>query len=236
MKVLIVEDDLALADVVAFTLRREGFEIVDAHDGQAGLEQWQAHNPDVVILDLNLPVLDGLAVCQRIRAQANTPIIILSVRGEDDDVVKGLQMGADDYIAKPFSPRQLVARIQAVMRRSGMASTAGPLVVAGMTLDLNRHELHLPGQEPTPLTALECRLLEALMLNNGHVLPSNTLITTIWGPAGADRAMLKQLVYRLRKKIEGDVPDTVFLETVPGVGYALTARPQSGEQSLRDGP
>ena len=230
MKVLIVEDDLALADVVSFTLRREGYEVVDAHDGQAGLEQWQMHNPDMVILDLNLPVLDGLAICQRIRAQASTPIIILSVRGEDDDVVKGLQMGADDYIAKPFSPRQLVARIQAVMRRSGVAPTAGPLVVAGMTLDLNRHELHLPGQESTSLTSLECRLLEALMLNNGHVLPADTLITTIWGPAGAEKAMLKQLVYRLRKKIEMDTSSAVYLETVPGVGYALTTRPKSDDE------
>lgn len=230
MKVLIVEDDLALADVVSFTLRREGYQVIDAHDGQTGLDQWQAEQPDIVILDLNLPRLDGLTVCQRIRAQTNTPIIILSVRGEDDDVVKGLELGADDYIAKPFSPRQLVARIQAVMRRTGVVSAPGPLAVAGVTLDLSRHELQLPGQEPITVTSLECKLLEALMINNGHVLPADTLITTIWGPSGADRGMLKQLVYRLRKKIEaeGDIP--VYLETVPGVGYAMNTRPFPGDR------
>jgi DNA-binding response OmpR family regulator len=221
MKALIVEDDLALADVISFTLRREGFEVAAAYDGLAALDRWEAERPDLVILDLNLPKLDGLAVCEHIRSQAQTPIIILSVRGEDDDVVRGLQLGADDYIAKPFSPRQLVARAQAVLRRAGVPTARGPLTSAGAVLDVARRELRTPGQEPVQLTALECRLLETLMLNSGQVVPVETLIASVWGPEGADRAMLKQLIYRLRRKIEADPSTPTYLETVPGVGYAF---------------
>src|SRR5688500_5489268 len=221
MKVLIVEDDLALADVISFTLRREGFEVISAHDGLAALDRWVETSPDLIILDLNLPKLDGLAVCQRIRAQSNVPIIMLTVRAEDDDVVRGLEMGADDYIAKPFSPKQLVARVQAVLRRAGVQSTPGPISVGRFTLDPSRHEVRFDGSNAVSLTSLESKLLETLMINKGHVLPADALIRSIWGPDAADRTMLKQLVYRLRKKIEAD-PDRPIIETVPGVGYAFS--------------
>ena len=124
MKALIVDDDLVLADVLSFTLRRAGFQVFAVHDGQAALEAWRNEAPDLIILDLNLPKLDGLEVCRRIREQDDVPIIILSVRGDDDDVVRGLELGADDYVPKPFSPRQLVARAQAVLRRAGVTPTA----------------------------------------------------------------------------------------------------------------
>jgi DNA-binding response OmpR family regulator len=224
MKALIVDDDLVLADVLSFTLRRAGFLVITAHDGQAALDTWQAESPDLIVLDLNLPKIDGLTVCQRIREKTSTPIIILSVRGEDDDVVQALELGADDYITKPFSPRQLVARAEAVLRRSGVTPTTGPLVVGDLTLDLARRELYRSGQLFAQLTGLECRLLEVLMLNSGHVLPADTLITQVWGPAGGDRTMLKQLVHRVRVKIEPDPSSPVYLETVPGVGYALVNR------------
>ncbi|GAB4453426.1 MAG: response regulator transcription factor [Anaerolineae bacterium] len=224
MKALIVDDDLVLTDVLSFTLRRAGFQVVTAHDGQAGLDAWQAVAPDLIILDLNLPKLDGLTVCRRIREQANTPIIILSVRGEDDDVVRGLELGADDYIAKPFSPRQLIARARAVLRRAGATPTAGPLVAHDLTLDPSRRELYRAGQLLGQLTLLECRLMEALMLNSEHVLPTDALITHVWGPEGGDRTMLKQLVHRLRAKIEPDPSSPTYVETVPGVGYALVHR------------
>lgn len=228
MKALIVDDDLVLADVLSFTLRRAGFQVVLAHDGQAALNAWQAEAPDLIILDLNLPRLDGLTVCQRIRERDETPIIILSVRGEDDDVVRGLELGADDYITKPFSPRQLVARAQAVLRRAGgSAPVSGPLMAGDLTLDLERRELHRSGHSLGQLTPLECRLMEVLMLNSGHVLPADTLITHVWGPAGGDRTMLKQLVHRLRAKIEPDPAAPTTLETVPGVGYALLQRSSS---------
>jgi len=225
MKALIVDDDLVLADVLSFTLRRAGFQVVMAHDGQAALDTWQNESPDLIILDLNLPKVDGLTVCTRIRERASTPIIILSVLGGDDDVVRGLEIGADDYNTKPFSPRQLVARAQAVLRRAGITPTAGPLAAGELTLDVSRRELYRSGQLLTQLTALECRLMEVLMLNSGHVLPADTLITQIWGPAGGDRTMLKQLVHRLRAKIEPEPTSPAYLETVPGVGYALVQRP-----------
>jgi len=222
MKVLIVDDDLALADVVSFTMRRAGFEVVTAHDGQEALDRWNAEQPDLIILDLNLPKLDGLKVCQRIRSQSKTPIIILSVRGEEDDVVAGLELGADDYIVKPFSPRQLVARAEAVLRRSTTTPIShGPINAADLTLDPTRSEVHRDDQFLSKLTRLECRLLETLMINQGQVLPTDSLIDSVWGPSGGDRAMLKQLVYRLRKKIEQNPSDPTYLKTIAGIGYSF---------------
>jgi DNA-binding response OmpR family regulator len=119
MKILVVDDDRVLADLISFTLRRESFQVIQAYDGEAALQRWAAEQPDLVVLDVNIPGLDGFTVCRRIREQAQTPIVLLTVRAEDDDVVKGLSLGADDYIAKPFSPRQLVARLQAILRRGG---------------------------------------------------------------------------------------------------------------------
>ena len=222
MKVLLVEDDLALSDVVSFTLRRAGYEVVAAYDGLAALALYESAAPDLLLLDLNLPRLDGLGVCRHVRALSDVPIIILSVRGEDEAVVRGLEMGADDYMVKPFSPTQLVARIRAVMRRAGVQATPATLEASGLSLDRSRSEVVRPGQSPVRLTALELKLLEALMRDPGHVLPADALIAAVWGPEGGDRAMLKQLVYRLRAKIEGDAA-TGLIETVPGIGYALAS-------------
>ena len=222
MKALIVDDDLALADVVSFTMRRAGFVTILAHDGRAALERWKTDSPDIIILDLNLPKIDGLSVCRQIRDEDDTPIIILSVRGEDDDVVAGLKLGADDYVVKPFSPRQMMARVEAVLRRaSASAISPGPVKAGDLTLDPLRYELHHGDRVLASLTRLESRLLEMLMQNSGQVLPTDTLIDRVWGPAGGDRTMLKQLVYRLRRKIEADPTHPVYLETVANVGYAF---------------
>jgi DNA-binding response OmpR family regulator len=222
MKALIIDDDLALADVVSFALRRAGFEVIKAYDGQSALDRWQADSPDLIILDLNLPKLDGLSVCRRIRAQADTPIIMLTVRGDEDDIVQGLQLGADDYVVKPFSPRQLVARVEAVLRRYGSPPSApGPLTVGDLTLDTSRCTVFRAGELVAKLTRLECRLLEVLLLNRGQVLSTDGLIDHIWGPQGGDRDMLKQLVYRLRRKIEDSPSNPVYIETIPRVGYSL---------------
>ena len=220
MKILIIEDDLALSDVISFTLRRGGFEVITAHDGQSGLASWQSNRPDLIVLDLNLPKLDGLEVCRRIRSIEKTPIIILSVRSGDEVVVKGLEMGADDYIVKPFSPSQLVARVRAVLRRAGVVETIGTLSAAALTLDRARHEVQRPDEAPIRLTQLESRLLESLMLNAGQVLTSDQLITAVWGADGGDRTMLKQLVYRLRSKIEKSEQGNL-IETIAGVGYSF---------------
>ena len=222
MRVLVVEDDLALSDVVSFTLRRAGYEVTAAYDGLAVVEAFEQVLPDLILLDLNLPRLDGLGVCRKVRAVSDVPIIILSVRAGDEAVVRGLEMGADDYMVKPFSPTQLVARIRAVMRRVGVSATPTTLAVGGLTLDRSRGEaVRLHDGAVIRLTALELKLLEALMLHPGQVLPSDTLITTVWGPEGGDRTMLKQLMYRLRAKIEVDASSPVTIETVPGIGYAF---------------
>jgi DNA-binding response OmpR family regulator len=222
MKVLVVDDDLALADVVSFTLRRAGFEVVAAYDGLSALERWREEAPILVVLDLNLPKLDGLQVCRQIRAEGDTPIIMLSVRGEEDDIVRGLELGADDYIVKPFSPRQLVARAEAVLRRSGeRASPQDAHHSGGLFLDSSRYEVYYQDQLVTRLTRLEFNMLETLLLNRGQVLPYDALIDHVWGPGGADKAMLKQLVYRLRRKLEALSSDLVNIETVSGIGYSL---------------
>jgi DNA-binding response OmpR family regulator len=236
MKALIVDDDRVLADVLAFTLRRAGFAIVQAHDGEAALQRWTEEQPDLVVLDVNLPRLDGFTVCRRIRELSDTPIILLTVRGEEDDVVHGLAQGADDYITKPFSPRQLVARAEAVLRRSGASTAAAATIhqVGDLVLDLNRREMYVVATdgarlgEAVPLTALESRLLDYFMLNAGHVLTSEALICHVWGAAGADRDMLRQLVHRLRSKMAqgrgndtDSTPRPPVIETVPGLGYGL---------------
>jgi DNA-binding response OmpR family regulator len=229
MKALIVDDDRVLADVLAFTLRREGFQVILAHDGETALEKWSEEQPDLLVLDVNMPRLDGFSVCRRIREQANTPIILLTVRGEEDDIVHGLELGADDYITKPFSPRQLVARAHAVLRRAGKAATPALRSVGTLCLDPSRRELRLADGDPVSLTPLETRLLDYLMLNAGHVLTADAIIDHVWGAEGGDRDMLRQLVHRLRTKfgqaskdVQVDATSQSWLETVPGLGYGLT--------------
>ncbi len=238
MKALIVDDDRVLADVLAFTLRREGFEIILAHDGATALQRFAEDAPDLVVLDVNLPRLDGFTVCRQMRTQADTPIILLTVRGDEDDIVRGLAWGADDYMTKPFSPRQLVARAHAVLRRSrtGQHQPLSIQRVGSLMLNVSRREIRLvrgEGEqeltgEPVSLTALESRLLSYLMLNAGHVLTADAIIDHVWGSGGADRDMLRQLVRRLRGKIkelgdgDGEPAGVPLIETIPGVGYGLT--------------
>jgi DNA-binding response OmpR family regulator len=228
MKALVVDDDLVLADVVSFTLRRAGFEVLLAHDGVTALERFRAEAPGLVILDVELPRLDGLEVCRTIHAESNVPIIMLTVRDSDEDIVRGLDLGADDYITKPFSPAQLVARAQAVLRRAGESALPRRLSFEELSLNAERHALEIADRETIPLTQLEYKLLEALIQNHEQVLPVDTLIARIWGPSGGDKAMLKQLVYRLRKKISPeDAPSGVYIEAIPGIGYALMRRSTS---------
>jgi len=227
MKALVVDDDRVLAELVTFALHRAGFEVIQASDGEAALRRWEEEEPDVIVLDVNMPKVDGFAVCRRIRAQADTPIIMLTVRGEEDDIVRGLELGADDYVPKPFSPRQLVARIHAVLRRAGRTATTAVRQVGDLTLDSSRREVQVGEGDPISLTPLECELLSFLMLNAGHVLTHNAIIDQVWGPEGADRDMLRQVVHRLRDKIEPDSSEPIYIETVPGLGYGLSRQAES---------
>jgi DNA-binding response OmpR family regulator len=221
MKALIVDDDRVLADVVAFALRREGFQVIQAFDGLTALQRWAEDKPDLIVLDVNLPKMDGFTVCQRIRKVSDTPIILLTVRSEDDDIVYGLDLGADDYIAKPFSPRQLVARAHAVLRRTGQNSVFSPVQAGDLSLASTRREVRIGDREPVSLTSLEGRLLHYLMVNAGQVMTIDALIDNVWGPQGGDRDMLRQLVRRLRSKIEPDPAQPKYIRTTPGLGYGL---------------
>lgn len=227
MKALVVDDDRALADIIAFTMRREGYQVIKAFDGEMALRRWIEEQPDIILLDVNLPRLDGFAVCQRIRQQSQTPIILLTVRGEEDDIIRGLELGADDYITKPFSPRQLVARAQAVLRRTSRRPPSSVRKVGDLVLDLPRREVRVGRGDAISLTFLESRLLDYLMLNVGHVLTATAIIDHVWGPEGGDRDMLRQLVHRLRSKIELDPSNPTYIETVPGVGYGLSSKSTS---------
>jgi len=230
MKALVVDDDRTLADVVAFTLRREGFQVIQAHDGETALQRWAEERPDLIVLDVNLPKVNGFAICRHIREQDETPILLLTVRDEEDDIVYGLELGADDYITKPFSPRQLVARAQAVLRRAGKTPAVTTRQVGELTLDPSRREIHIGQGEAVSLTPLESRLLDYFMLNAGHVLTAEAIIDHVWGAEGGDRDMLRQLVHRLRSKMvlaraastrSLDLAQPTYIENVPGLGYGL---------------
>ncbi|MDX1415499.1 MAG: response regulator transcription factor [Candidatus Promineifilaceae bacterium] len=221
MRVLIVDDDRTLSDLVAFTLRREGYETLQAFDGEAALTRWRVDRPDLIILDLNLPKKDGFAVCRAIRREDDIPIIMLTVRGEEDDMVTGLGLGADDYMLKPFSPRQLVARIQALLRRAGKTQPATLRQARDLVLDTSRRQVRIAEGPLISLTSLENRLLDYLMANAGHVLPNEAIINHVWGPEGGDRDMLRQLMRRLRGKIEPNPAEPLYIETIPGLGYGF---------------
>jgi DNA-binding response OmpR family regulator len=225
MKILVVDDDRVLADVITFTLHKEGYDIIKAYDGVVALERWQEEQPDLVILDVNMPRMGGFEVCRRIRAESDTPIMMLTVRGDEEDILGGFELGADDYIVKPFSPRQLVARVKAILRRSGAKPQHLEIQAGEFTLyPGNREFLISPDQDPIKLTPLENQLMEYFMVNAGQVLTVEMIIDQVWGPMGGDRDMLRQLIRRLRIKIEPDPSDPVYIHTVPGMGYGLLNR------------
>jgi DNA-binding response OmpR family regulator len=230
MKILIVDDDLALTDVLSFTMRRAGFEVIQANDGVTALERWDAELPDLVILDLNLPCLDGLEVCRKMRAKADTPIIILSVRDREEDVVAGLKSGADDYVIKPFSPRQLVARVESVLRPDCEPSIPFELLKVGrVTLNPALKELQYGGQKTAYLTRLESRLIEILLRHSGQMVSFQELIEFVWGPYHGDLSALRELAYSVRRKIEEYLASPVQIYLVDGEGYVLSPSENQAE-------
>ena len=222
MKVLVVDDDLELAGLVAFSLRQAGYLAVEAPDGPSALEAFAAETPDLVILDVNMPRLDGFEVLRRIRAAgSSTPVLMLTVRAAEEDQVKGLDLGADDYLAKPFSPRTLLARVRALLRRAGLEKAA-PATAGAVSLDPELQTASVDAAAPVRLTNLEFRLLQLLVANAGRPLTPEKITSHVWGWRGAgDRQILKQLVHRLRLKIERDPAHPERIETVAGVGYRL---------------
>jgi DNA-binding response OmpR family regulator len=220
MKVLIADDDADLRELIGFTLAQSGYLVIKAHDGPSAVRSFEEEAPDLVVLDVNMPGLSGFQVCEAIRRGSRVPVMMLTVRGEEEDLVRALGLGADDYLNKPFSPRTLLARIQALLRRAGMESTA-PLVAGRVALDLEEHTVRIGAGEAVRLTRLELRLLQMLLANAGHAVTSERLLVQVWGHrSGGDRQLLKQLVHRLRQKIEADPAAPALLRT-GAVGYKL---------------
>jgi DNA-binding response OmpR family regulator len=220
-RILVVEDDPTLADVVGRYLAREGFEATFASDGLSGLATALASLPDLVVLDLMLPGLDGLEVFRRLRKVAPIPVVMLTARGSEDERIVGLELGADDYVAKPFSPRELTARIKAVLRRAGggVAATVGRKLVAGeIALDLVAHEARRSG-DLIALTAKEFDLLAYLMVNARTAFRREELLEAVWGWTFGDTSTVTVHVRRLREKVEQDPSNPRHLATVRGVGY-----------------
>jgi DNA-binding response OmpR family regulator len=223
LKILIVDDDPDLLSLVGFALAQSGFVVVKAADVPAALKVFAAESPDLAILDINLPGGSGFDICAAIRRQSRIPVMMLTARGEEEDLVRALDQGADDYLTKPFSPRTLLARVRALLRRAGLEG-GDALAVGRLRLDLEALVLHVGDAPPLKLTKLETRLLQILLANAGHVVGTERLLTHVWGHRGSgDRQLLKQLVHRLRHKIEIDPADPQVLKTESGAGYRLDA-------------
>ena len=217
-----VDDEPNIREVVGLYLRRDGHEVVSASDGEEALEVFSRGEPDLVVLDLMLPKLGGLEVCRRMRSRRRVPLIMLTARGEEEERVVGLSLGADDYVVKPFSPRELAARVGAVLRR--VEESRGPsdrkiLSFEGLEIDPNTREVLVDG-EPAALTAREFDLLYHMASTPGRVFTRDQLMETVWGYTfSADTSTVTVHVRRLREKVEPDPASPRYLRTVWGVGY-----------------
>ncbi|ALI29010.1 MULTISPECIES: two-component sensory transduction protein RegX [Mycobacteriaceae] len=223
--VLIVEDEESLADPLAFLLRKEGFEATVVADGPSALAEFERSGADIVLLDLMLPGMSGTDVCKQLRARSSVPVIMVTARDSEIDKVVGLELGADDYVTKPYSARELIARIRAVLRRGSDTDDSaigdGVLEAGPVRMDVERHVVSVNGEQIT-LPLKEFDLLEYLMRNSGRVLTRGQLIDRVWGADYVgDTKTLDVHVKRLRSKIEADPANPVHLVTVRGLGYKL---------------
>lgn len=218
--ILIVEDEQAIADGLAWALRQEGFLVETAADGEAGLAAVRSRPPSLMILDLMLPGVSGWEVCRAVRKNSTLPILIVTARAEEFDRVLGLELGADDYVTKPFSTREIVARVRAILRRTGQPGTADEILTAeGLSMDTARHELAVDGALVS-LSPKEWDLLEILLRNRGRVLTREILLDRVWGgDTFLDRGTLDVHVRWLRQKVEIDPSSPKRVLTVRGVGY-----------------
>ncbi len=223
MKLLIVDDDRDLCELLDYAFRKEGFTCEKAFDGESAIGLVQRERPDLVVLDINLPRMAGFSVLERIRHDdRHLPVLLLSARQEEADVLRGLQLGADDYVTKPFRPKELVARVKAVLRRSYRDKTREVpqrFRTGDLLLDEAKHELHA-GSVPVHLSPTEFKLMRHFMANPGRVLTQEEILEGVWGydvEVGGD--LVKLNVSRLRRKLGGDGVSRDYIQTVPGVGY-----------------
>jgi two-component system KDP operon response regulator KdpE len=223
-RVLVCDDEPQILRALKVILREGGFEAVPAATGEEALDRAAVRPPDAAIIDLVLPDIDGVEVCRRLREWFSAPILVLSAVGEEDEKVRALEAGADDYVTKPFGPRELVARLEAALRRAGAGAEEEPSVrVDGLEIDLAARSVRRHGDE-VHLTPIEFDLLRTLLRNRGRLLTHRSLLTEVWGPEYADDTpILRTHIANLRRKIEPDEGSQSLIRTDPGVGYRFAA-------------
>lgn len=240
IKILLVEDDAEMLDLTAYVLRRERFVVAEASDGAMALRRFKADRPDMVVLDLGLPALDGFEVLRRIRDEDETiPVLVLTARRDAQDILRCFNLGTDDFLPKPFEFRELTARMRAILKRAraGEQSSTEPRVqIDGLALEPESYEVTWRDQW-VRLTPTEFRILYLLATNAGHVVPSSRLYTYVWGSEGGDANALRSHISHLRRKLEeigGDVPGTIT--SVPAVGYVFRRQAPSPAASASTVP
>ena len=230
-KILVVEDEMTLRETLAYNLKREGYEVVATGDGGEALELAREHEFDLIVLDVMLPTLDGLSIVRILRKEQRTPIILLTARSGEVDRIMGLETGADDYVVKPFSVRELMARIKNVLRRATPQpiTETGRLQIEALTMDVARHEARL-GQATLELTALEFTMLHTLARHADQVLTREQLLEQVWGyDYRDDLRVVDAVIKRLRLKLRQALPTADLIVTVRGVGYKLASSQDSAE-------
>jgi DNA-binding response OmpR family regulator len=221
-RALVVDDEPQMVGIVAYALETQGFQVTTAYDGRQALEKIEADPPDLVVLDVMLPKVNGWQVCRTVRETTTIPVILLTAKDEDEDIIRGLEIGADDYITKPFKPREVALRALAVVRRSGWEKTPPRVTLGGLEIDTEKHSATLDG-EPLQLTPNEFKLLDCLAHNAGRVLSWQSILKTAWEVETSEggREMVKTAIYRLRQKIESEPDSPRYLLTVRGIGYTM---------------
>jgi two-component system KDP operon response regulator KdpE len=221
-KILVVDDERGLVKIIRLNLEQDGFEVVEANNGTQAMEKLRTTLPDLILLDVMMPDIDGFTVLKMVREIGNTPVIMLTAKGQEDDKVKGLELGADDYVTKPFSPRELTSRIRAVLRRGNFSKDeeSGQIVIDDrLTIDFGRHEVWVEG-ELVQLRPTEYRLLYHLVQNAGWVLTHDQILNKVWGYEYENEPHYVRLyINYLRKKIEVDPSNPQYILTERGVGY-----------------
>ncbi len=239
MKMLVADSDRDLVDMLTYWLRGHGYEMLRAFDGVQAVDQWRKGQPDLVLLDAELPRIDGFEVCRRLSGESTSLLLLIGSALTEDDEVRALSLGADDCLRKPLSPRSLLARIRALTRRAVAAShvaagdsilTAGPI-----RLDAMRHQVSRDGHTPR-LTPIESRLLHLLMTHSGQVLPTALIVERVWGYDDGDTGLVKTHIRHQRQKVERDPATPQHIQTVPGVGYTFMERPAPDDILSLDRP
>lgn len=238
MKILLADDDPETLDLARDALGEYGYRVIGARDGRQALRRWEVERPDLVIVDANLPGANGFDVCRAIRQKSSTPVIVLGEQNAEEDAVRGFQVGADDYVARPFSHTHLAMRVRAVLTRTRGSAEARPvpqILIGGLTLDLESHEIRY-GERAVRLTPIEFRLLYLLALNAGRVVNTSQLIDYAWRYETADASMLKIHITRIRRKLRELGMDPAGLKSIRWVGYSLASQSAGAAMTMAARP